>query len=121
MEARDAEREEEAHGEEPNDVEAPVEGGGELVVVARDAAAEEAEDMLVDEVEPEEAVAVDAPGVAQAGEDVPGGGDEEKEERAGEWFEAAPVAEFAGEREEEGGGGEDEDDGDQTLGEDGEG
>ena len=102
-------------------MEAPVEVAGELVVVARDAAAEEAEDVLVDEVEPEEAVAVHAAGVAQAGEDVPGRGDGEEEEGAGEGFEAAPVAEFAGEGEVEDGGGEEEDDGDQALGEDGEG
>ena len=101
-------------------MEGPVEGGGELVVVAGDAAAEEAEDVLVDEVEPEEAVAVHASGVAQAGEDVPGGGDGEEEQRAGEGFELAPVAEFAGEGEKEGGGGEEEDNGDQALGEDGE-
>ena len=44
-----------------------------------------------------------------------------KRSSAGEGFEAAPVAEFAGEREVEGGGGEEEDDGDQALGEDGEG
>src|SRR5208283_29908 len=95
--------EEEAHGEEPDEVEAPVEGAGELVVVARDAAAEEAEDVLVDEVEPEEAVAVNGSGVAQAGEDVPGRGDGEQQKSAGEGFEATPVAEFAGEGEEEGG------------------
>ena len=71
--------------------------------------------MLVDEVEPEEAVAVQASGVAQAGEDVPGGGDGEEEEGAGEGFEAAPVAEFAGEGEEEEGGGEEEDDGEGEL------
>ena len=46
-----------------------------------DAPAEEAEEVLVDEVEPEEAVAVHAAGVAEAGEDVPGGGDGEEEER----------------------------------------
>jgi hypothetical protein len=82
----------EAHGEEPDDVEAPVEGTGELVVVARDAAAEEAEDVLVDEVEPEEAVAVEASGVAQTGKDVPGGGDGEKQEGSSEGFQLAPVA-----------------------------
>ena len=49
-------------------------------------AAEEAEEVLVDEVEPEEAVAVHAAGVAEAGEDVPGGGDCEEEESAGEGF-----------------------------------
>ena len=115
------ERSEEAPGEEPDQVEAPVEVAGELVVVRRDAAAEEAEDVLVDEVEPEEAVAVHAAGVAQAGEDVPGGGDGEEEQGAGEGFEAAPVAVFAGEREVDDGGAEEEDEGDEAFGEDGEG
>ncbi len=69
-------------------MEGPVEVAGELVVVAGDAAAEEAEDVLVDEVEPEEAVAVGAAGVAQAGEDVPRGGDGEEEEGAGEGLRA---------------------------------
>src|SRR5580658_6858503 len=43
---------EEAPGKEPDDVESPVERGGEFVVVARDAGAEEARDVLVVEVEP---------------------------------------------------------------------
>ncbi len=86
----DGQRKEEAPGKEPDEVEAPVEVAGELVVVHGDAPAEEAEEVLVDEVEPEEAVAVHAAGVAQAGEDVPGGGDGEEEEHAGEGFEAAP-------------------------------
>ena len=71
----DEDADEEAPGEEPDEVEAPEEVAGELVVVHREAAAEEAEEVLVDEVEPEEAVAVHAAGVAEAGEDVPGGGD----------------------------------------------
>ncbi len=66
---------EEAPGKEPDEVQRPVERGGELVVVARDAAAEEAQQVFVDEVEPEEAVAARAAGVAQAGEDVPRRGD----------------------------------------------
>ena len=77
--------------------------------------------MLVDEVEPEEAVAVHAAGVAQAGEDVPGRGDGEEEEEAGEGPEGAPVAVFAGEREVERGGAEEEDERDEAFGEDGEG
>jgi len=48
--------------------------------------------VLVDEVEPEEAVAVGAAGVAETGEDVPGSGDGQEEECAGEGAEAAPVA-----------------------------
>ena len=55
-------------------MEGPVEGTGEFVVVARDAAAKEAEDVFVDEVEPEEAMAVESSCVAQASEGVPGGG-----------------------------------------------
>jgi hypothetical protein len=77
--------------------------------------------VLVDEVEPEEAVAVLAAGVADAGEDVPGGGDGEKEYGAGERLEAAPVAILTGEGEVGDGGSREEDNGDQALGEDGEG
>ena len=79
-EGGEAQGQEERPGEEPDEVERPVEVAGELVVVAGDAAAEEAEDVLVDEVEPEEAVAVHAAGVAQAGEDVPRRGDEQEEQ-----------------------------------------
>ncbi len=95
----------------------PVESCGELVVVAGDAAAEEAEDVLVDEVEPEEAVAVGSSGVAEAGEDVPRGGYGEEEKDAGEGAKAAPEMDLAGPEEEDEGGREDEDDGDQALGE----
>ena len=112
---------EQAPGEEPDEVEAPVEIAGELVVVARDAAAEEAEDVLVDEVEPEEAVAAHAAGVAEAGEDVPGRGDGEQEQGAAEWAQTAPVAGFAGECKVGDGRTGEEDDGDEALGEDGEG
>ncbi len=77
--------------EEPYEMEAPVEVAGELVVVHRVALAEEAEEVLVDEVEPEEAVAVHAASVAESGEDVPWGSDEEEEQSAGEGFEGAPV------------------------------
>src|SRR3984885_2885689 len=66
-------------GKEPDEMEAPKEGAGEFVVVHRVGAPKEAEKVLVDEVEPEEAVAVHATGVAEAGENVPGSGDcEEK-------------------------------------------
>ena len=69
---------EEAPGEEPDEVEGPVKIAGEFVVIVRDASAEEAEDVLVDEVEPEEAVAVGSSGVSERGENVPRGGDKEK-------------------------------------------
>jgi hypothetical protein len=78
-------REEEAPGKEPDEVEEPVGEGGELVVVVWIALAEEAEEVLVDEVEPPEAVDVAEggdvadlmalAGVGEADEDVPGGGD----------------------------------------------
>ncbi len=112
---------EEAPGEEPDEVEAPEEVAGELVVVLGEALAEEAEEVLVDEVEPEEAVAVHAAGVAQAGEDVPGRGDGQEEEDAGEGFEGAPFFVVAGEGEVDDRCAEEEDDGDEAFGEDGEG
>ena len=77
--------EEEAPGEEPDEVEEPVGEGGELVVVVGIALAEEAEDVLVDEVEVPPAVDVAEggdvadgmafAGVGEADEDVPGSGD----------------------------------------------
>jgi hypothetical protein len=100
---------EEAPGKEPDEMERPVQIRGELVVVAGDTAAEEAEDVLVDEVEPEEAVAVGAAGVAEAGEDVPGGGDRQEEEETGDRVEAAYSVELVGPMEENEGGAEEED------------
>ena len=102
-------------------MEAPEEVAGELVVVLGEALAEEAEEVLVDEVEPEEAVAVHASGVAQAGEDVPRGGDGEEEEGPVKGLRRAPVFVVAGEGEVDDGGAEEEDDGDEAFGEDGEG
>jgi len=52
---------------------------------------------------------------------VPGGGDGEEEEEAGKGSEAAPEVELAGVEEEDEGGRDDEDDGDEALGEDGQG
>ncbi len=77
--------------------------------------------MLVDEVEPEEAVAVHAAGVAQAGEDVPGRGDGEEEKQASEGSERVPLFVAAGEDEIGDGAAEEEDRGDEAFGEDGEG
>ena len=56
---------------------APEERAVEFVVVKWDALAEEAQYVLVVELEPEEAVTVHAAGVAESGEDVQGGGDDE--------------------------------------------
>ena len=58
----------------------PEEIAGELVVVAGNAAAEEAQDVLVPQVKPEEAVAVGSAGITQPGEDVPRSGDQEKKQ-----------------------------------------
>jgi hypothetical protein len=102
-------------------VQAPEEIAGELVVVHGVALAEEAEEVLVDEVEPEEAVAVHASGVAEASEDVPGGGDCEEEEEAGCGLELAEIAPFAREDEVDRRGTEEEDEGYEAFGEDGEG
>ena len=100
----------------------PVGEGGELVVVAGFAAAEEAENVLIDEVEPGEAVAGGgkAGGVPQRGEDVPGGCDDEEEGDAGEGLERAERV-GAGEDAVESEGGGNEDEGDEAFGEDGEG
>jgi hypothetical protein len=111
---------EEAPGEEPDDVESPEEVAGKLVVVPGESLAEEAEEVFVDEVEPEEAVAVHASGVAEAGEDVPGRGDDEEEEQAGEGFEGAPLLVLAGEGEIDEACPAKEDQGYEAFGEDGE-
>ena len=88
-----------APGHEPDEEESPEEEEGDGVVVAGDAEVEVAEEMLVDEVEPEPAVDVavggegDLPvvvgegevagmalgGVGEGDEDVPGGGDDEED------------------------------------------
>ncbi len=104
----------EAPGEQPDEMERPVEGSGELVVVLGIALADEAEEVFVDEVEPEEAV------VAKAGEDVPRRGDGKEEQGAAEQAELAPAAKFTGDQQVEEGGAGEEDDPDQPLGENGE-
>ena len=134
--------EEGAPGHEPDEEEGVEEQEGDGVVVAGDAEVEIAEEVLVDEVEPGPAVdvavggerhepvavgkgdgaGVATRGVAEAGEDVPGGGDEEKYGGAGGGVEGAEVAEEVagavekGEVEEDDGDGED--DADEALGED---
>src|ERR1700761_3303217 len=120
---------EEAPGEEPDDVKEPVERGGELVVVTRDAGAQKARDVLVVEVEPRPAgvrweAGADGHGhgwIAQRGEDVPWRGDCEKECDAGEGMQQPPSAPFTGEDQEETDGREEEDDRHEALGEHGAG
>src|SRR6185437_3607228 len=119
----------EAPGEEPDDVQRPVECGGKLVVVAGYASAEEARDVFVVEVEPRPSGVRWEAGagghgngrVAQRGEDVPGRGDGEQERDTGEGMKQTPATPLAGEDEEEADGGEEEDDGDEALGEHGAG
>ena len=105
--------EEGAPGHEPDEEESPEEVEGDGVVVAGDAEVEVAEEVLVDEVEPEPAVDVavggegDVPvavgegeaagmalgGVGEGDEDVPGGGDGEEDDGAGEGVELADAGE----------------------------
>jgi hypothetical protein len=105
--------EESAPRHEPDEDESPEEGEGDGVVVAGDAEVEVAEEMLVDEVEPEPAVDVavggegDGPvavregevagvalrGVREGDEDVPRGGDDEEDKSAGDWVELAEAGE----------------------------
>jgi hypothetical protein len=112
---------EKAPGKEPDQVQRPVKCRGELVVVAGDAFAEEAEDVLVDEVEPEETVAVRCAGVAQPGEDMPRSGDRQEEQRAGDGRETPPLRECSGDEAEGQRRAAEEHQRDQALGEDGEG
>ncbi len=101
--------EEEAPGKEPDEVQEPVGERGELIVVVRIALAEEAEDVLVDEVEVPPAVDVTKGGdvtdgmafaaIGAAYEDVPGGRDGEEQKRAGEGLEVAPASALAREPE----------------------
>src|SRR5665213_3393313 len=109
---------EQAPREKPDEVQRPVEVAGELVVVARNAAAEEAQKVLVDEVEPEEAVAVFSSRVSQTGEDVPRGRDHEEESEAGERLQAAPLFPGARDRKVNKGRAEEEDERDESLGQD---
>ena len=106
-------QQESAPGHEPDEEEPPEEGEGDGVVVVGDTEVEVAEEMFVDEVEPEPAVDVavggegDGPvavregevagmtlrGVREGDEDVPRGGDSEEDESAGDWVELANAGE----------------------------
>ena len=93
-------REEGYPGEEPEEEEEPEDGDGDLAVVMGNAVAEEAGDVLVVEIEPGPAgVGGEAKAgghgdglIAEGGEDVPGCGDGEEEERRGDEFELAEEA-----------------------------
>jgi len=117
----------EAPGEKPDEMEKPEKRARDGVVVARVAKIEKAEELFVDEVEPEEAVilagaAVEGEGevgrIAESGKDVPGRGDEYDDEGSGEEVEALPDfagKKLAGEGEIDDGGAHREDDGDEAF------
>ena len=112
-------REEEAPGKEPDELAEPEDEPRLLVVVVRVALAEEAQNMLVDEIEVEEAMhmpwrgnvadGIALIGITQAGEDVPGRGDGEEEQDAGEEPQLAPAPPFAGDQQVRNDGGDEED------------
>ena len=116
-------------GEEPDEGEGPEEGDGDLAVVVGDAAGEEAGDVLVVEVEPGpatvggefEAGGEGYGGVAEGGEDVPGGGEGEEGCGGCEGVEASQGSELAGEGEVEEDEADGEDEADEAFGEDVEG
>jgi hypothetical protein len=88
---------------------APVERSRQLVVVLREALAQKSQKVLVNEVEPEEPVAVHAPGIANPGEDMPGRCNRKEEEKAAQWFEIANALVVAGESQVDASGSKEED------------
>jgi hypothetical protein len=99
-------RQKQAPGKNPHQVQQPVGIAGQLVVVVRIAQVEEAQIMLIDEVEVKKAVdvadggvvadGVSLVGIGQAAENVPGRGDGQKEQRAGDRLQLAPASPQAG-------------------------
>src|SRR5262249_33601155 len=77
---------------------------------------EEAKEVLVDEIEPEEAANVALRRIAQTGEDVPRGGDDQKNERAGQQAHPQEMPELAGEEQVQADGRKRENQSDQALG-----
>ena len=122
-------RQVDAPGKEPDQVQAPVENKGKLVVVDWITFAQKAKHLLVDEVEIEEAVDVARGGnvayrvtrawIAQPGENVPGRGDGKEEQNAGEQAELTPAAPISGEQQVRHGGEEEKDRSHQPLGQHG--
>src|SRR6185369_16637083 len=82
-------RGEDAPGEQPHQMQGPVEISGKLVVVLGDALTEKPKEVFVDEVEPEEVI------VANAGQQVPRRGDRKENQescRNPKFSPASPVA-----------------------------
>ena len=123
--AGDGGGEEGCPGKEPEGGEEPEEEDGDLAVVVGDAALQEAGDVLVVEIEPGPACTggqAEAGGhrdgrIAQRGEDVPWGGDEEEEQCGWDEMELEKKTELAGEGEVEQDKGDGEDEADDSLGE----
>ncbi len=113
--------------EQPHQVEQPEQQDGDAVVVLRPSGAEEAEQVLVEEVEPEEAAVVagaaghgevEVRRVPDDGQDVPRRGDGERQQRSGDGTQAAPgfrARQLAGEGEVQAPCGHWEDGADQAL------
>ena len=76
--------------------------------------------MLVDEVEPEEAVAVESAGVTETGEKMPWSGDGEKKQCAGEGLQVSNAVQIVCEQEVDESCAEEEDKRDETFGKHGE-
>ena len=116
-------------GHDPEDEVEPEEPDGGLAVVVGDAVGEEAGDVLVVEIEPGPAAGCGEAeaggqrdgGVAEGGEDVPGGGDGEEDGGAGEEVEFEEEVELFGDGEVEEDEGDGEDEADEAFGEDVEG
>jgi hypothetical protein len=127
--AKDCGGEEGRPGKEPESGEEPEEEDRDLSVVVRDAALQEAGDVLVVEIEPGPACAGGKAeargegdgGIAQRGEDVPGGGDEEEEQGGWDEVQLEEQAELAGESQVEDDEADGEDEADDSLGEEVEG
>jgi hypothetical protein len=91
-------RQERAPGKQPDKKQAPEENERDGAIVDGVALAEITEKMLVDEVKPEEALRLARGGIAQRCENVPGSGDQEKNERAGEEAHAQQMTQVASEK-----------------------
>ena len=100
-------------GEKPDQMQSPIGDRRKLVVVLRVTLAKKAQQVFIDEVEPEEAL------ITQSSEDVPGSCDREEEKCAGNETELAPAPPFAGDEQIREQRSANKDDRHQSLGQDG--
>ena len=104
-------------GHEPDEDHSPEEDERERAVVDGIALADVAEEMFIDEIEPEKTFGLARGRIAKRGEDVPGSGNDEQDDGAGDeahFEEMAEVTDEQQENENDCGG---EDDADEALGE----